>query len=192
MTKAIVLESKRVRMEPLNLEAIESIHRLHAIPEVAQYNTIGIPVNLAATQAVLKDRLDPTNPTQLGWVLYDQNHTFLGEVGLVMAPNRFQKGEVSYAIHPTHWNQGYATEALKRVIQFVFQECHLHRLEAGVAVTNHASIRVLEKAGMLREGRHRKILPLKNGWTDNYSYAILEEATGLENKYNPTEKEMNK
>ena len=55
----------------------------------------------------------------------------------------------------------------------------LHRIEA-VAVTNTASIRVLEKAGMVREGRHRKILPLASGWTDNYSYAVLDENLSAE------------
>jgi RimJ/RimL family protein N-acetyltransferase len=33
---------------------------------------------------------------------------------------------------------------------------------------------VLEKAGMLREGRLRQVLPLKSGWSDNFEYSILE------------------
>ena len=47
--------------------------------------------------------------------------------------------------------------------------------EAGTAVENIGSIRVLEKAGMTREGQKRKVLPLKKGWSDNYIYAILED-----------------
>jgi ATP-dependent protease HslVU (ClpYQ) ATPase subunit len=33
---------------------------------------------------------------------------------------------------------------------------------------------VLEKGGLKREGRRRKILPLKTGWSDNFEYAILD------------------
>ena len=33
--------------------------------------------------------------------------------------------------------------------------------------------KVLEKVGMIREGRKRQVLPLKSGWSDNYEYAML-------------------
>ena len=51
----------------------------------------------------------------------------------------------------------------------------LHRITAGVATENSNSIKLLERIGMLREGRHRKILPIRGEWWDNYQYAILEE-----------------
>jgi ribosomal-protein-alanine N-acetyltransferase len=50
----------------------------------------------------------------------------------------------------------------------------LHRIEAGCAVGNFASIRVLEKVGMTNEGRKREILPIRGKWIDNYFYSILE------------------
>lgn len=59
------------------------------------------------------------------------------------------------------------------MLEFGFTELNLHRIEAGCAVENTGSIRVLEKVGMIREGRKRKVLPLKNGWSDNFHYAIL-------------------
>lgn len=34
---------------------------------------------------------------------------------------------------------------------------------------------ILEKVGMIREGRKRKKLPIRGEWVDNYFYAILEE-----------------
>ena len=59
------------------------------------------------------------------------------------------------------------------MIEQAFNRFLLHRIEAGVAVQNEKSIRVLEKLGMKREGRHREILPLISGWSDNFSYALL-------------------
>jgi [ribosomal protein S5]-alanine N-acetyltransferase len=46
-------------------------------------------------------------------------------------------------------------------------------VEAGCAIGNTGSIKVLEKAGMKREAHTRQLLPLKSGWSDNYGYAIL-------------------
>ena len=59
-------------------------------------------------------------------------------------------------------------------MRFGFHTLKLHRIHAGCAVDNIGSIKVLEKAGMQREGRARQTLPLIDGWSDNYNYAILE------------------
>jgi [ribosomal protein S5]-alanine N-acetyltransferase len=89
-------------------------------------------------------------------------------------PN-YQSGEVWYKLHKDFWGKGYATEAVTRILKFCFIDLNLHRIEAGCAVENVGSIRVLEKAGMTREGRKRKNLPIRGEWKDNYFYAILEE-----------------
>ena len=82
--------------------------------------------------------------------------------------------DLGYWYGATHWGQGYATEAVKAVLRFGFETLKLHRIEAGCAIANVGSIKVLEKSGMALEGRRREILPLKSGWSDNFSYAILE------------------
>ena len=61
-----------------------------------------------------------------------------------------------------------------RIIEFCFNELKLHRIQAGCAVDNISSIKVLEKSGMTKEGRGRQVLPLSNGWSDNYEYSILD------------------
>jgi RimJ/RimL family protein N-acetyltransferase len=61
------------------------------------------------------------------------------------------------------------------VLEFGFNELLLHRIEAGVATENSASIKVLEKIRMQREGLRRKILPIRGEWKDNFHYAILDE-----------------
>ena len=83
--------------------------------------------------------------------------------------------DVSYKIHVNHWQKGYTTEALQRLISWGFNELNLHRIEAGCAVDNIASSRVMEKVGMTPEGRKRKNLPLKGTWSDSFIYAILDE-----------------
>lgn len=91
-----------------------------------------------------------------------------------MGSKKYRLGEVWYKIHPNYWNQGIATEVLTKMIDVGFHELNLHRTQAGCAVENTASIRVLEKVGIFKEGRRRQILPLKSGWSDNFEYAILE------------------
>lgn len=91
-------------------------------------------------------------------------------------------------MHPDYWNKGFGTETLHEILNFGFEKLQLHRIEAGCAVDNIASIKVLEKVGMNREGRKRQVLPLKSGWSDNYEYAILstdlrKPCTIIDNRY---------
>lgn len=168
-------KTKRLSFSTIKEKDIPSIFDLHSLAEVAQFNTIGTPLNKTETARLLAAKLDALDQDNLGWILHDFSDNFIGEMGLILAPKRFQKAEISYSISPSFWNKGYATEAVKKVLHFGFSTLGLHRMEAGVAVENNASIRVLEKAGMKREGVHKKILPLQSGWSDNYSYAILAE-----------------
>ena len=88
-------------------------------------------------------------------------------------PN-FRTAEVWYKLHPAYWKQGYTKEALASLLKFAFLDLNLHRVEAGCAVENIASIKVLENAGMIREGQKRKVLPIRGNRVDNYFYAMLE------------------
>ena len=168
-----LLHTDRLTLIPLTVAHVPAVFALHAQPEVAAFNTIGIPKNQSTTEAILAPKLDPANKAHLGWIIANKQGVFMGEISLILAPERFKKGEISYSLHPDYWENGFAIAAVKKLLEYAFTSLDLHRVEAGVAVDNAKSIRVLEKAGMQREGRHRKILPLITGWSDNFSYAIL-------------------
>ena len=102
------------------------------------------------------------------------NGKFMGLFGLKLGNKKYKRAEVWYKIHSEFWRKGYATEVSKRLIKCGFEDFNLHRIEAGVAIENENSIRVLEKSGMTYEGIRRKILPIRGKWIDNYEYAILE------------------
>lgn len=175
MKKITQFQSENIHFVPLEEAHINPINALHSLTEVAQFNTIGVPKEVETTAKLLENKLSGLDGNALGWALYNRENHFIGEAGISLAPKRFLKAEISYSLLPSQWNKGLGTELAKHLIKYCFNHLDLHRVEAGVAVCNHASIRVLEKAGMKREGRHRKILPLATGWTDNFSYAILKE-----------------
>ncbi len=68
-------------------------------------------------------------------------------------------GKVGYRVDPRLWNCGLCTEAMKRVVSFIFSETNFDRLETTVHIKNIASSRVLEKSGFRLEGtvRHGKM-----------------------------------
>lgn len=102
-----------------------------------------------------------------------ESSSFIGLIALNLGKPKFKIAEGWYKFHPDFWNKGYATESLNKILEFGFYHLKLHRIEAGCAVDNIGSIRTLDKVGMTKEGRKRKVLPLKDGWSDNFEYAIL-------------------
>lgn len=171
------LTTDRLFLTEITKADIPFIHEMNSFEEVAHFNTIGIPKDLEVTAKMLQDLIeDPYKEvrTQYGWAIrLKETNTFIGEFGMNLAAPRKRRAEVHYSLLPTFWGNGYATEAAKAVLRFGFNELELHRIEAGCAVDNINSIKVLERIGMQREGRHREILPIRGEWQDNYSYAIL-------------------
>lgn len=169
------LKTKRLKLRLINQNDIDDFHLLHSIPEVDHFNTLGIPEDINASKKMLDDLLkDQESGRYFTFHIELINESlFTGMIALKLGASKYQSGEVWFKLMPEFWNKGIASEALSAVLQFGFEELKLHRIEAGCAVDNIASARVLEKVGMLKEGTRRQALPLKTGWSDNYEFAIL-------------------
>jgi len=172
-------ESDRMLFTEISWDDLESVYELESMPEVDEFNTIGIPENIEVTREVFRPSIENQSNakrTLFNWTIrHRETGEFMGIAGLTMAVERFKMGEIYYNLSPSFWYKGYGTEAAKALIHFGFEMLKLHRIEAGVATTNERSIKVLEKAGMTREGLLRKILPIRGEWKDNYHYSILED-----------------
>ena len=80
---------------------------------------------------------------------------------------------VSYFVDQARAGRGLATEAVREVVVFAFRVLGLHRVEAGTAVANVASQRVLEHNGFTRVGLLRRHLLLQGEWVDHYLWERL-------------------
>ncbi len=83
------------------------------------------------------------------------------------------RGELGYWIGQPFWGRGYATEAVTAVLAFAFETLALHRVQASHLPRNPASGRVMQKAGMQREGLHRGRYRKEAAYEDVEEYAIL-------------------
>lgn len=86
----------------------------------------------------------------------------IGSIGLVDGGSR-KCCEAGYCLGEQWWNLGYATEALRAVLDFAVKKVGYRRVIAKHAVENPASGRVMQKAGMsMRIGETLEI-PTSNG-----------------------------
>jgi len=84
----------------------------------------------------------------------------VGGIGLMLGTDIHRlSAEIGYWLGEDVWGRGIATAALLAFTPWAFQTFALERIWAGVFATNPASMRVLEKAGYLREAiLHRAVV----------------------------------
>ncbi len=172
------LETERLMLSEISMHDLNNIHQLHSIPAVDEFNTLGIPKSKSETKSLILQLIESglKKPrSSFTWkIIEKKTNQFIGLAGLTLSNDKFRLGEIYFKLHPNYWGKGFATETAIRLIKSCFEDFHLHKVEAGVATENLKSIRVLEKAGMTREGLRRKVLPIRGEWIDNYHYAIVE------------------
>ena len=87
-----------------------------------------------------------------------------------------RKIEVGYALARPYWGKGYMTEIMRTVIDWALTQPDIFRVQAFCDVENIASARVMEKAGMAREGLLRRYVVHPNISAeprDAYLYAVV-------------------
>jgi len=86
------------------------------------------------------------------------------------------EAELGWVLDPGYTGRGYATEAIRAVIDVCFGPLGLRRVHAGCFADNEPSWRLMERLGMRREEFSRKTALHRSGqWLDGMNYGILAE-----------------
>ena len=100
----------------------------------------------------------------------------VGAVRWVLINRRSRIADIrSLMLEPAARGRGIATEAIRELIDHLFSERWLHRLEAEVYGFNASGQRVFEHAGFVREGVRRRAYDREDGWQDGVRYGLLSD-----------------
>lgn len=80
-------------------------------------------------------------------IVLSETGELIGCIDVVKMSEDRKTAEIGYVLSPSHWCNGYATEALKTVIRILFR-CGFTKITARHHIDNPASGRVMEKCGM--------------------------------------------
>lgn len=85
----------------------------------------------------------------------------------------FLSCHLGYKLDKDEINKGYATEAIRKGIDIIFNYYGLHRIEANIMPRNTPSLRVVEKLGFYNEGMAYKYLKINGKWEDHIHMVLL-------------------
>lgn len=162
----IQLKTERLVLRRLTEADVDHLAELDGDPEVMRYLTGGRPV----PRAVVRDEVLPRmlryyeRYADFGfWAAEDQaTGAFLGWFHFrPPAGSGIDTVELGYRLRRAAWGRGHATEGSLALIRKGFTELGVQRVTARALAANHASRRVLEKAGL------RLVGTAPEEWTDS-------------------------
>ena len=113
-------------------------------------------------------------PDNYNWMIeLRELHQPIGSIGVVGCSDAVGKAEIGYCIGKNWWHRGIMTEAVQAVVDFLFREVGVNRVEARHDTNNPHSGDVMKKCGMQYEGTNRAADRNNQGICDMATYAIL-------------------
>jgi ribosomal-protein-serine acetyltransferase len=116
--------------------------------------------------------------TEFEFVISNPAGDFLGVCGLNSINVAYRLANLGYWLRTSATGRGFATAAVRQVIEFAFHQTDLARLEIVCAVGNLRSQRVAERVGALREAVLHDRLVLHGQAHDAVLYAVLRSRWG--------------
>jgi [ribosomal protein S5]-alanine N-acetyltransferase len=171
------IRGQRILLRELKETDWPEIHDYASRAEVSKFQAWG-PNSEAETIDFVHKAMDDAkrNPQSRFLFVIEtlKDHTLIGAAEINVRDACNQSGEIGYLINPKFWGKGFATEAARLLIGYGFKQLSFHRIYATCHPENAASTKVLEKAGMTKEGTLRDHLKMNDGWRDSHLYSILE------------------
>lgn len=168
------LETERLRIREFQQSDYEAVYEYSSDPEVVQYMPFG-----PNTPQQAQDFLDRviSNQKMENRIDFEMAVT-LKENNMLIGGCRVNKvddikAHIGYIFNKNYWGKGYATETAKALVDFGFNELDVHRVYATCEPDNIASKRVLEKVGMVLEGRLREDMMIHGRYSDSLILGVL-------------------
>lgn len=144
--KVPVIETERLILRPHTVEDAEAVFEWTSDERVAEFMNYNRHESVNTSLEWLKS-LDALENEYTWGIVRRQDGKLIGSCSIRRRPDGVF-WSFGYNLRFDCWNMGYATEAAKRMIEFVRKEHNDGRITAEHAVDNPASGRVMEKCGM--------------------------------------------
>jgi len=145
---------------------------------VTKYLTWKRHTSVAETKTFLMNRVnDYLDISKYLWAIeLKETGELIGSIGFDILSETNRCADFGYCIGTRFWNKGYVTEALRALTDYMLYDVNINRVEAYHSVNNPASGKVMQKAGLILEGRCRqKYITGEGIYQDADLYGLVKE-----------------
>jgi RimJ/RimL family protein N-acetyltransferase len=171
------LNTERLLLRTFVDDDFDALYDIQSRPEVTEYLRWDARTR-EQTRAMLERRMAQTAIAVQGdnlaiAVEHRESGALIGDFNLDLVNGELGRAEIGFATNPVYAGHGYATEAGRAVLRLAFEYYGFHRVIGMCNGRNTASMRLMERLGMRREGYFVQSEVLKGRRVDMASYAVL-------------------
>ncbi|SFS03149.1 Protein N-acetyltransferase, RimJ/RimL family [Dyella sp. OK004] len=167
------LDTQRLHIGALRDKDAAALFAYRGDPVVARYQGWW-PASLAETEEWIGGQA--TMPAPGHWyqraIRLAGDDRLIGDMG-VRLPVADEAAEFGISIAPLHQGWGYAREAVRALLGWLFSEMKQRRVCASVDPRNQASMALLRSLGLRQEAHFRQSLQVRGEWVDDVVFALL-------------------
>jgi RimJ/RimL family protein N-acetyltransferase len=172
------LISKRLVIRRFASDDADALASYRTDGAVARYQDWECPYPISEARRFIESLHDLAPGTPGAWfqfaVSLRSSCTLLGDVALRTSQIDMGQAELGFTFASAHQGQGYATEAVRAVVQYAFGQLAMHRVFSRTDARNLRAQRLLERTGFRHEGELRESTWFKGAWATDILYAQLE------------------
>ena len=177
------IETERLILRRFTIEDADKMYENWASdPEVTKYLTWPTHESVGGTEGLLKEWVaDYTDEKNYTWcIAIKEKNEPIGSIGVVELKEKAESAEIGYCISRAFWHQGYTSEALLAVMDYLLYEVGFSRVAARHDLKNPYSGEVMKKCGMKYEGTGIRADWNNSGICDCAYYAYVKGVTDPE------------
>ncbi|SHK07552.1 ribosomal-protein-alanine N-acetyltransferase [Clostridium amylolyticum] len=169
------LETERLLLRQVVDKDLEQLYEILSDAEVAKFDYFyPVTSKLEALKFVERYNEELKENEEITWgIILKESNKLIGICCLGDFDEGARRTEIGYDIAQAQWGNGYATEAIKAVIDYGFNTMNLNRIEATITPGNNASVNVLRKLNFIQEGIVRERDLIKGKLEDGIIMSIL-------------------
>lgn len=177
-----IIETERLILRPITMADVPAIFEYASNPNVSKYVPWSVHRTIADSEVFVKDYIlknyENEVPEPWGATIKALGDKIVGTAGCMWISKPWKTMELGGISAEPMWGNGYAYEASRAVLDYVYRNYDVNRIYAKCHLENVASARVMEKLGMKREGIMRACVYKEGKFIDMYCYSILRAEWG--------------
>lgn len=172
-----ILETSRLYLREITDDDANDIFEYLSNDRVTRYLGKDSLTNIdEAYDIINKIKINYDERRGIRWgIIHKESKKLIGTIGYDAMHIKNKRADIGYDINSNYWRQGFATEAINKVLEFGFSKLDLNRIGAVVFPENIASLNLLQKIGFTKDGLLRQYIIQNNIARDTIVLSLLKK-----------------